>query len=62
MESTITSKGRAPIPKPIREHLRLKPGDRIKFFVHPDGSEVLLPQAACHGAQGPQAGNHLRTE
>jgi antitoxin PrlF len=32
------------IPKAIREHLRLKPGDRVKFFVHPDGSVVLLPK------------------
>ena len=25
----------------MREPLRLKPGDRIKFFMHPDGSVVL---------------------
>ena len=30
--------------KAVREHLRLKPGDRIKFFVRPDGSVVLLPK------------------
>lgn len=44
MESTITTKGQATIPKPVREHLRLKPGDRIKFFILPDGSVVLLPK------------------
>ena len=44
METAITSKGQATIPKPIREHLGLKPGDRIKFFVHPDGTVVLLPK------------------
>ena len=44
MESTITAKGQATIPKPIREHLGLKPGDRIKFFIHPNGSVVLLPR------------------
>jgi antitoxin PrlF len=44
MESAITVKGQATIPKAIREHLRLKPGDRVKFFVHPDGSVVLLPK------------------
>jgi antitoxin PrlF len=44
MESAITTKGQATIPKAIREHLRLKPGDRVKFFVHPDGSVVLLPK------------------
>jgi AbrB family looped-hinge helix DNA binding protein len=44
MESAITVKGQATIPKAIREHLRLKPGDRVKFFVHPDGTVVLLPK------------------
>ncbi len=28
MESAITVKGQATIPKAIRKHLRLKPGDR----------------------------------
>jgi AbrB family looped-hinge helix DNA binding protein len=41
MESALTTKGQATIPKAIREHLHLKPGDRVKFFVHPDGSVVL---------------------
>jgi antitoxin PrlF len=44
MESRITAKGQATIPKPIREHLGLKPGDTIKFFIHPNGSVVLLPR------------------
>jgi AbrB family looped-hinge helix DNA binding protein len=44
MDSAITSKGQATIPKAIRDHLRLKPGDRVKFFLHPDGSVVLLPK------------------
>jgi antitoxin PrlF len=44
MESAITTKGQATIPKLIRDHLQLKPGDRVKFFVHPDGSVVLLPK------------------
>jgi len=44
MESALTVKGQATIPKAIREHLHLKPGDRVKFFVHPDGSVVLLPK------------------
>ena len=44
MESAPTVKGQATILKPIREHLGLKPGDRVKFFVHPDGSVVSLPK------------------
>jgi antitoxin PrlF len=52
VESTITSKGQATILKAIREHLRLKPGDRIKFFVHPDGSVVLLPKLPASALRG----------
>jgi AbrB family looped-hinge helix DNA binding protein len=44
MESALTVKGQATIPKAIREHLGLRPGDRVKFFVHPDGTVVLLPK------------------
>jgi len=52
MESAITVKGQATIPKAIREHLALKPGDRVKFFVHPDGSVVLLPKLAAAALRG----------
>jgi len=52
MESAITLKGQATIPKPIREHLGLQPGDRVKFFVHPDGSVVLLPRVSASAARG----------
>jgi antitoxin PrlF len=52
LESAITVKGQATIPKAIREHLRLKPGDRIKFFVHPDGSVVLLPKLRASALRG----------
>ena len=44
MESAITSKGQATIPKSVREHLGLKPGDRLKFFIHPDGRVAILPK------------------
>ena len=52
MESAITTSGRVTIPKPIREHLGLKPGDRIKFFVHPGGSVVLLPKLPVSALRG----------
>jgi antitoxin PrlF len=52
MESAITAKGQATIPKAIREHLRLKPGDRVKFFVHPDGSVALLPKLPVSALRG----------
>ena len=37
MEATLSSKNQATIPKAVREHLRLKPGDRFRFFFHPMG-------------------------
>ena len=52
MESAITSKGQVTIPKAIRDYLHVKPGDRVKFFMHPDGTVVLLPKVpvtALHG-------------
>jgi antitoxin PrlF len=52
MESAITVKGQATIPKPIREHLGLQPGDRVKFFVHPDGTVVLLPKLPVSAIRG----------
>ncbi len=52
MDSAITVKGQATIPKSIREHLGLKPGDRVKFFVHPDGSVVLLPKVPASALRG----------
>ncbi len=52
MDSAITTKGQATIPKAIREHLGLKPGDRVKFFVHPDGTVVLLPKLPVKALRG----------
>ncbi len=52
MESTLSIKGQATIPKPIRDHLHLAPGDRIKFFVHPDGTVVILPKIPTSALKG----------
>ncbi len=52
MESALTGKGQTTIPKAIREHLQLKPGDRVKFFVHPDGTVVLLPKVPASSLRG----------
>lgn len=52
MESALTVKGQATIPKAIRDHLGLKPGDRVKFFVHPDGTVVLLPKIPVSALRG----------
>jgi len=52
VESAITVKGQATIPKAVREHLGLRPGDRVKFFVHLDGSVVLLPKLPAAALRG----------
>jgi antitoxin PrlF len=52
MESAITIKGQATIPKAVRDYLGLKPGDRVKFFLHPDGSVVLLPKVPARELRG----------
>jgi AbrB family looped-hinge helix DNA binding protein len=52
MESAITVKGQATIPKSIRENLGLKPGHRLKCFLHPDGTVVLLPKLAVGALRG----------
>jgi len=52
MESAITTKGQATIPKAIREYLGLRPGERIKFFLHPNGSVVLLPKLPASAMRG----------
>jgi len=51
VDSAITSKGQA-IPRAVREHLGLRPGDRVKFFIHPDGTVVLLPKLPVTALRG----------
>lgn len=52
MDSALSVKGQTTIPKAIRDHLHLKPGDRIKFFLHPDGSVVILPKIPASSLKG----------
>ena len=52
MESALPIKGQATIPKAIRDHLHLEPGDRIKFFLRPDGSVVILPKISTSKLKG----------
>jgi antitoxin PrlF len=51
MEAKLSSKGQATIPKAVRERLHLKPGDRFKFFFHPDGV-LILPRVPTTRLKG----------
>ena len=39
----MTSKGQVTFPKPIRDKLRLRPGDKIEFMLVEDGSLLVTP-------------------
>jgi antitoxin PrlF len=52
MESAISGKGQTTIPKAVREHLHLGPGDRVKFFLHPDGTVAILPKLPASRPKG----------
>ena len=39
----LTSPGQLVIPKPVRQHLRLQPGDRVDFVIRDDGEVVVQP-------------------
>ena len=52
MQSTVTVKGQVTLPKPIREHLGVSAGDRIRFFPHPDGGVTILPVLPISSLRG----------
>lgn len=39
----LTSKGQLVIPKPVRQHLHLQPGDSVDFVIRDDGEVVVRP-------------------
>jgi AbrB family looped-hinge helix DNA binding protein len=41
--SLVASKGQTTIPKKIREHLHLKPGDKVDFVIEDNGRVLLEP-------------------
>jgi len=52
MESALTSKGQVTIPKEMRDRLHLAPGDKVKFFMQPDGRLVILPKLPATALKG----------
>ena len=43
MIATISTKGQLTIPKAIRDHLSLHPGDKVMFFLEERGSVRFTP-------------------
>jgi AbrB family looped-hinge helix DNA binding protein len=41
--TTVTTKGQVTIPAEIREHLGIKPKDRVRFNIGRDGSVTIAP-------------------
>ena len=41
--ATVSSRGQTVIPKPVREHLGLQPGDEVEFIVRDDGEVLVKP-------------------
>jgi antitoxin PrlF len=64
MESALTSKGQITIPKAVRDHLHLSPGDKVKFFIQPDSTVVLLPTLPMTALKGivPSLGRTISLE
>lgn len=42
--AVLSSQGRITIPKPVRDRMNLKPGDRIEVIVQADGTALLIPR------------------
>ncbi len=52
MLATMTSKGQVTVPKPIRDKLRLKPGDRIDFLLDDGGARITPVRASVKELKG----------
>lgn len=52
MEAKLSSKNQATISKSVRACLNLKPGDRFKFLLEPDGTVVIFPKVRTAALKG----------
>ena len=43
IESSVTSKGRTTLPKPVREALGVVPGDRLRYVIFDNNEVWLMP-------------------
>lgn len=46
MQATITAKGQVTVPKPIRDKLKLRPGDRVDFVLDSADDVRVVPVTA----------------
>lgn len=65
--STLTIKGQVTIPKPVRERLGVKPGDKIAFELGEDGRVVVSkaggkPKRSRFAALRGHAGKGMTTD
>ena len=52
MAYTLTAKSQVTLPKTIRDHLKLAPGDAVTFRITADGGVRVDPVARAAAAQG----------
>ena len=43
LSAKLSTKGQLVVPKPVRDHLHLKPGDRVEFIIGDDDEVVIRP-------------------
>jgi AbrB family looped-hinge helix DNA binding protein len=55
MQATISSKFQVVIPKPVREHLNLRPNQKVTI-VEKDGMLIMIPQQPLQALRGIAAG------
>ena len=41
LESAVTSKGQTTLPKPVRDALSVRPGDRVRYLIHDDEVRIV---------------------
>ena len=58
MQATISSKFQVVIPKAAREHLNLKPKQKLTF-VEKDGLLILVPESSLDQLRGIAAGAEI---
>jgi antitoxin PrlF len=59
MGYTLTTKSQVTLPKPIRDHLKVAPGDAVEFRIAADGSVRVDPVRALRRVKDPAVAKAL---